>query len=866
MSQQLPSVNTCSSTQVKDLESLSLDIALFNAFFRGANAGLMILDCQLRYVYVNQALAEINGLDVADHLGKLVFDVIPELAFLEPLFKDILDTAQPVYDYEISGETPQEPGILGYWSVSYYPLVANGTVLGIGGIIIDISECKRIELALKQSEERCLSLITATSQVVWTADARGNVLDDLSLVSGDYLETANVQNKETGWLTGVHPDDREQAVQTWMEAVKTKSLYETEFRIKAKDNNYRYFLSRAVPILNEDGSVREWIGTCTDIHDAKQAEDALRENNLLLRSILENTPGLMVVKDRKGRHIAVNLNMANFFNKPIEDIIGKDDSELLPPEVASLMMAKDRHIMTTGIAETYEEEVTNGANNGIFLTTKAPWRDAHGNVLGLIAVTRDITERKQFEVALAKAKEAAEAASYAKSEFLANMSHELRTPLNGILGYAQILQRSKNLHEDERSKIDIIYQCGSHLLTLINDILDLSKIEAQKVVITPTDFHFPAFLQGVAEMCRIRAELKGIQFQYQIASELPIGVKSDEKRLRQVLVNLLSNAIKFTDVGNVTFTVSYASKEKIRFEVRDTGIGIAQENLQIVFQPFEQASERRRQTEGTGLGLAISQKIIELMGSTIQVQSELGVGSIFWFDVNLPEALEWVKTSQIDDNGQIVGIKDYQPKLLIVDDKWENRSVVANLLSPIGFEMIEATNGEEGLHKVLESQPDIIITDLLMPKLDGYGLIKQLRESEKFQNVKNIPIIVSSASVFEADRHRSLEAGGNDFLPKPIQAIDLFQTLQKHLKLTWIYEEKIIVSQQHDNTEIIVPPATEVENLYNLAMLGNFKGIIRQAALLEQKYENYIPFAKKIQQLAKEFQDKAILELIQTCK
>ena len=866
MSQQLPSVNTCSSTQVKNLESLSLDIARFNAFFGGANAGLMILDCQLRYVYVNQALAEINGLDVADHLGKLVFDVIPQLASLEPLFKDILDTAQPVYDYEISGETPQKPGILGYWSVSYYPLVANGTVLGIGGIIIDISERKRIELALKQSEERYLSLITATSQVIWTADARGNVLDDLSLVSKDYLETPNVQNKETGWLTGVHPHDREQAVQTWMEAVKTKSLYETEFRIKAKDNNYRYFLSRAVPILNEDGSVREWIGTCTDIHDPKQAEDALRENNLLLRSILENTPGLMVVKDHKGRHIAVNLNMANFFNKPIENIIGKDDSELLPPEVASLMMAKDRQIMRTGIAETYEEEVTNGANNGIFLTTKAPWRDADGNVLGVIAVTRDITERKQFEVALAKAKEAAEAASYAKSEFLANMSHELRTPLNGILGYAQILQRSKNLHEDERSKIDVIYQCGSHLLTLINDILDLSKIEAQKVVITPTDFHFPAFLQGVAEMCRIRAELKGIQFQYQIASELPIGVKSDEKRLRQVLVNLLSNAIKFTDVGSVTFTVSYASKEKIRFEVRDTGIGIAQENLQIVFQPFEQASERRRQTEGTGLGLAISQKIIELMGSTIQVQSELGVGSIFWFDVNLPEALEWVKTSQIDDNGQIVGIKDYQPKLLIVDDKWENRSVIANLLSPIGFEMIEATNGEEGLHKVLESQPDIIITDLLMPKLDGYGLIKQLRESEKFNNVKNIPIIVSSASVFEADRHRSLEVGGNDFLPKPIQAIDLFKTLQKHLNLTWIYEEKIIVSQQQDKTDIIVPPATEIENLYNLVMLGNFKGIIRQAALLEQKDKNYIPFAKKIQQLAKEFQDKAILELIQTCK
>ncbi len=856
MSQQLPSVNTCSSTQLLE--------ARFNAFFGGANAGLMILDCQLRYVYVNQALAEINGLDIASHLGKSVFEVIPQLASLEPLLKDILDTAKPVYDYEISFKTPTEASILRYWSASYYPLMASdGAILGIGGIITDISSRKKVELALKQSEERYLSLITATSQLVWRADAEGNVLTEASLISGEYL---GIRKDENNWLAVLHPDDREYAAQKWMEAVETKSLYQTEYRIKVIDNNYRYFQCRGVPILNEDGSVREWIGACTDIHDRKQAEDALRENNLLLRSILENTPGFVAVKDRQGRHIAVNLNLADFFGKPIEDIIGKDDSELLPPLVAREVMAKDHQIMTTGIAETYEEEITNGVDNATYLTTKAPWRDAHGNILGIIAITRDITERKQFEIALERAKVAAEAANYAKSEFLANMSHELRTPLNGILGYAQILQRSKNLHSDERSKIDVIYQCGSHLLTLINDILDLSKIEAQKVEIIPTDFHFPAFLQGVAEMCRIRAELKGIQFHYQIAGESPVGVSADEKRLRQVLVNLLSNAIKFTDVGSVTFTVSYATAEKIRFEVRDTGIGIAQEHLQTIFQPFEQAGERRRQTEGTGLGLAISQKIVELMGSIIQVQSELGVGSIFWFDVNLPEALEWVKTSQTDDNGQIIGIQDAQPKLLIVDDKWENRSVIANLLSPIGFEVAEATNGEEGLHKILEFQPDIIITDLLMPKLDGFGLIIQLRESEKFKDVKNIPIIVSSASVFETDRCRSLEVGGNDFLPKPIQAIYLFQALRKHLSLTWIYEEKTIKAQPQDNTALIAPPPTEIENFYNLVMKGNFKGIIRQAVALEQINEIYVPFAKKIQQLAKEFQDQAILELIQSSK
>ena len=775
-----------------------------------------------------------------------------------------------------------------------------------------------------------------------------------------------------------------------MQAVQNRSLYEVEYRIRGANGSYRYFHGRGAPVLNGDGSIREWVGTCTDIHDRKLAEAALQESNTLLRSILESTPDFIVVKDLQGLHVALNSNLAKFLGKPIEEIIGKDDFELLPLDAASAIVAKDRQIVTTGIAETYEEDVSNGENRGTFLTTKAPWRDTDGNILGIIAITRnisdrklaelalqrseerfrslieatsqiiwstdaegafitdqpqwraytgqtieelwgwgwlnmvhpedkahttevwlaalvnrtvyqadlriqrydgeyryfsargvpilnvdgsieewvgantDITERKQAENALAKAKEAAEAASYAKSEFLANMSHELRTPLNGILGYAQILQRSKHLHEEVRSRIDVIYQCGSHLLTLINDILDLSKIEAQKVELMPTDFHFPAFLQGVAEMCRIRAELKNINFQYQLATELPIGIRADEKRLRQVLINLLSNAIKFTDAGSVTFTISYGCEGKIRFQISDTGIGIHQDKLQAIFQPFEQAGDSRRQTEGTGLGLAISQRIVELMGSTIHVQSEIGVGSIFWFDVNLPPADEWVKTSQTDDKGQIIGIKDWCPKVLVVDDKWANRSVIANLLEPIGFEIAEAVNGEEGWQKVQEFQPHLVLTDLLMPELDGFGLIERIRKSDAF---KDIAIIVSSASVFETDQHRSLEVGGDEFLPKPIQASDLFLKLRKHLNLEWLYEEQKDLNQpEQDNTQLVAPSTAELATLYELVMKGNFKGIIRQAALIAEMDEKYIPFANKLHQLAKGFQDQDILALIQSHK
>ncbi|WP_062287130.1 ATP-binding protein [Nostoc piscinale] len=333
-----------------------------------------------------------------------------------------------------------------------------------------------------------------------------------------------------------------------------------------------------------------------------------------------------------------------------------------------------------------------------------------------------------------------------------------------------------------------------------------------------------------------------------------------KKRLRQVLINLLSNAIKFTDAGQVTFTISYASGDKIRFEVRDTGVGIPAEKLQAIFQPFEQVGDRRRQTEGTGLGLAISQRIVELMDSTIHVQSEIGVGSIFWFDVYLPEAQEWVKTSQSDDFGQIIGIKDRKPKILVVDDKWENRSVIYNLLTPIGFAVTEANDGAEGWQKIAEFQPDLVITDLLMPELDGFELIHHIRQSEAF---KHIIIIVSSASVFESDQHRSIEAGGNDFLPKPVQAIALFQKLRQFLNLEWLYEEQSPENQSLAHQfEFILPPQTEIETLYELVMKGNFKGIIKQAALISQIDSKYLPFAKRLQQLAQEFQDQEILALI----
>ncbi len=478
---------------------------------------------------------------------------------------------------------------------------------------------------------------------------------------------------------------------------------------------------------------------------------------------------------------------------------------------------------------------------------------------------------------LKDAKELADAANSAKSEFLANMSHELRTPLNGILGYAQILQQSTELKSKEKQGIHIINQCGTHLLTLINDILDLSKIEAQKMELQLTEFNFPSFLQGVSEICRIKAEQKGIDFVYQPDGLLPLGIKADEKRLRQVLMNLLSNAIKFTDTGSVTFHIKSQIFDEIQanegivhricFQVRDTGIGINQKNLEKVFLPFEQVGTIQKQSEGTGLGLAISKKITEMMGSSLNVESLPNEGSCFWFEVDILESSEWSRGSRQATHERILGFKGRKQKILIVDDRWENRSVIVNLLEPIGFDLIEAKDGQEGLDKILEFKPDLIISDLTMPVMDGHEMIHQLRQMPQFQKTA---VIISSASVFESDRQKSLEAGANDFLPKPIQAEHLLNSLQQILELTWVYEAENSKSQdqQCESSEIkcsglVLPSDTELSLLYELSRKGLVFNLSQELERLEQQNPQIGNFIQEIRPLVKGFQLKKVRSFLE---
>lgn len=517
-------------------------------------------------------------------------------------------------------------------------------------------------------------------------------------------------------------------------------------------------------------------------------------------------------------------------------------------------------------------------------------RTKDGRLACIEGILTDITERRQTEEILQKAhheletkviertaelsiaKDQAEAASRAKSEFLASISHELRTPLNAIIGYAQILKKQTNLTKRQRERIHTIHSSGEHLLTLINDILDIARVESGRVELQFAPVHFPTFIENIAPVTYSRAEAKGLLVNFEKPDTMPPFLLADETRLRQILLNLLDNAIKYTEIGHVTLRIKIGdhfehtnlqpgdTRITLRFEVEDTGIGISSEQFERIFEPFEQVRKKVYNNEGTGLGLAISHQLVRVMGGNLRVESQVGQGSLFWFEIVLP-VTELAEDVARPSYRAVQGYKGHRRKVLVVDDISSNRDVLVDLLKPVGFDVVEASNGQEAVQLVKKTHFDLILMDRWMPVMDGLEAMKQINH---ITERKPVTVIAVSASVLEKDKALSKEMGYDGFLPKPITWSKLTAVIEEYLNLEWIYVDQnnyhLNENREEPNSKPL--PASEIEALFDLAMRGDMRGIIDRAKQIEKMGTQYGSFARKLSNLAERFEEKKILALV----
>jgi PAS domain S-box-containing protein len=740
----------------------------------------------------------------------------------------------------------------------------------------EILEHEFTEAALRESEEKFAKAFRSSP-------------DGMALLSNDTYKHIDVNNKWTE-ITGY---SREEAIgaapsdlNLWVDLSERDRMLEilgVEGRVFNYEANFvtkegKRFTGLISSETIEFGGNVFAIYAVKDISDRKIIEENIKKSEKKYRDLVESANCIILRWDTQGRICFLNDYGLRFFGYQLEDIIGsyvldtivstKDVSgEDLRNMIAEICCAPEKYQLNEN------ENICKDGRRVWVTWSNKPIYDDQGKLIEILSVGTDITDRKQAEKELQSAKEVADTANRAKSEFLANMSHELRTPLNGILGYAQILKRSYD-PEKHKAGLEIIQRSGEHLLTLLNDILDLSKIEAKKLELNPSEFDLPKLLQSITDIFQLQVRAKDVELIYQPLTTLPTTMYGDEKRLRQVLINLFGNAVKFTDRGNVSLTVNVQPCEpnhnyKVRFEITDTGVGIDPDKLEDVFLPFQQAGDRSRRYSGTGLGLPICQKIVEMMGGNLHVESRLNEGSTFWFEIELTEVPNHIQPILIDSQ-TITGYLGDRRKILVVDDKTENRMVLNDLLTPLGFIVAEAIDGYDCLTQAQSFEPDLILLDMVMPQLDGHETTKQLRQLPMFEKTA---IIMVSASAFNQDRSLSIAVGCNDFIAKPIDPDTLFYTMRSLLSLEWEYDDSNIF----DDTEIsisnvkmeaiaqpmIVPPNLTVERLLQLARMGDILAIQDEVVLLQETDSTFSPFANQVLDYAREFQIKRIREFLE---
>lgn len=739
-----------------------------------------------RYLEVNQSFLEVSGYSREEVIGKSSIEL--------NLWINLQERDRYI-------QAIQSDGFIHNWEFNFRmksgeirTLLSSAEVIELNeqrcAIIIakDITDRKQIEASLRQSEQTTHALIAAIPDLLLRLDRHGNYMN---IFIGNKFQPIHPQRSRDGKnIFDILPHDRAKERMFYVEkSLQTGKLqtYEQELLVEGK---IQYEETRITPL--DDNEVLVMV---RDITARRQAEEALRRSKAQLEHLATASPvviySLLIRTDGFMSFEYVNKAIVDIHEVKIEEIL--QDATLVfnqfhPEDISRYMQAVKNSAITLKTF-SHEWRIITPSNKLKWLqATSQPERRENGDICWH-GTCLDITQRKQAELELAQAKQTAEAANRAKSEFLANMSHELRTPLNAILGFTQLMQRDQTINTKQQENLDIIIASGEHLLSLINDVLEMSKIEAGKITFNKTNFHLLTLLDSLQAMLQLKASEKRIKLCFDLSPDLPQFIRTDKGKLRQIILNLLSNAIKFTHQGTVTLKVENQEKNTLKFAVIDTGIGIAPEELTHLFSPFVQTSSGRKSHQGTGLGLVISRKFIQLMGGTIQVESTLCKGSKFEFTIRFRSVLIDAISSPLSTR-KIIGLIPDQPnyRIMIADDIENNRQLLVKLLQPLGFEIREAKNGKEAITLWQEWQPHLIWMDMRMPEIDGYEATKIIRQLSQKQNIPII-IIALTASVFEQERAEIKAVGCDDMVHKPLQPQIIFDKLAEFLQVRYLYSD-----------------------------------------------------------------------------
>ena len=646
-----------------------------------------------------------------------------------------------------------------------------------------LAAVQRTISSLEDSEQRFRRIADASPVLLWISDDAGNrTLSNKAWC--DFTGLSQEESLAECWRRTVHPDDRDVYQAKWRECASAGNRFQHEFRLCHISGNYRWVMEQAIPLFGSNGKPEAYVSSCVDLSLRNSDELQYQHNEARFRAISEAAPLGIVVTDSSGNCIYSNHQFQKLSSLTTDESLGSGWLRTVHPDDREQIQSA--WFEATQSAKSFEHTFRYQHPDGVitWCNLKAAAINSTDTVSGWVSTLEDITEKRKSEAELLAAKQAAEAAMHAKSQFLANMSHEIRTPLTAIIGFTEALRDEWDYNPTQMHCLDVIRNNGKHLLEIINQILDLSKIDAGALTIETAPCDIVELIEELRFMFAPTVTEKSLTLSINYACPLPRVVTTDTLRLKQVLINLLGNAIKFTTSGRIELAVAWEeSSQHLLFKVTDSGIGMTSEQATSLFKPFCQANESiTRQFGGTGLGLSISERLVRALGGSIQVSSDLGQGSVFSFSVLAPTprdaTISRASPSEITPerpHEQSVP-RAFSGNVLFADDALDNRRLVEHFLKKVGLNVVLVENGQEAREAVKSQDFDLILMDMQMPVMDGLTATRSIR-----QDGVRIPIIAISAGAMTSDIEKAMDAGCDTHLSKPFSRDSLYETLARYL-------------------------------------------------------------------------------------